>query len=137
MKVAQHQEPGAGATRCISHVGLLRLYPVNGLILSAYGYSWGDLSPNRGRRTISVLACMARRTIATLVDTAPRAASKVTAIASKTRRRRGRVRARAVGQTTFAELTVAVSRTLPLDRVGALKRRHRRVARRCLASRRW
>jgi divalent metal cation (Fe/Co/Zn/Cd) transporter len=31
------------------------------------------------------------------------------------------VRARAVGQTTFADLTVAVSRTLPLDRVGALK----------------
>jgi cation diffusion facilitator family transporter len=97
-----------------------------GLILSAYGYSWGDpVAAIAVAALISVLGFrMARRTIATLVDTAPKgAASKVTAIASKIPGVVGveQVRARAVGQTTFVELTVAVSRTLPLDRVGALK----------------
>lgn len=97
-----------------------------GLILSAYGYSWGDpLAAIAVAILIAVLGFrMARRTVATLVDTAPEgAASKVTAIVSKIPGVVSveQVRARAVGQTTFVELTVAVSRTLPLDRVGVLK----------------
>lgn len=97
-----------------------------GLVLSAYGYAWGDpVAAIAVAALISVLGFrMARRTVATLVDTAPKgAADKVTAIVAKIPGVVGvdQVRARAVGQTTFVDLTVAVSRTLPLDRVGALK----------------
>ena len=67
---------------------------------------------------------LGRRTIETLTDTAPAgAADRITAAA---RRVSGvvaieRVRARAVGATLFVDLVVAVSRTLPLDRVAAIR----------------
>jgi cation diffusion facilitator family transporter len=97
-----------------------------GLVLSAYGYAWGDpVAAIAVAALISILGIrMARRTVATLVDTAPKgAANKVTGIVARIPGVVGvdQVRARAVGQTTFVDLTVAVSRTLPLDRVRALK----------------
>ena len=67
---------------------------------------------------------LGRRTIETLTDTAPEgSAERISDIA----RRVGgvvaieRVRARSVGPTLFVDLVVAVSRTLPLDRVAAIK----------------
>ena len=67
---------------------------------------------------------LGRRTIETLTDTAPEgSAERISAIA----RRVGgmvaieRVRARAVGATLFVDLVVAVSRTLPLDRVAEIR----------------
>jgi divalent metal cation (Fe/Co/Zn/Cd) transporter len=78
---------------------------------------------------VAVFICIAgwrlgRRTIDTLTDTAPPgAAEKITAIA---RRIPGvvdveRVRVRQVGNVPFIDIAVAVSRTLPLDRVTAIK----------------
>ena len=67
---------------------------------------------------------LGKRTIDTLTDVAPAGiAEKIAAIA---RRVKGvvtveRVRARRVGAKLFAEATVGVSRTLPLDRVAAIK----------------
>ncbi|MEA2930101.1 MAG: hypothetical protein QOG38_2529 [Hyphomicrobiales bacterium] len=67
---------------------------------------------------------LGRRTVDTLTDTAPAgAADRITAAA---RRVSGvvaveRVRARAVGATLFVDLVVAVSRTLPLDRVAEIR----------------
>src|SRR6185503_6145508 len=67
---------------------------------------------------------LGRRTVDTLTDTAPEgAAARVSEIA----RHVGgvvaidRVRARSVGPTLFVDLVVAVSRTLPLDRVAEIK----------------
>jgi len=76
-----------------------------------------------------VLVCIAgwrlgKRTIDTLTDTAPTgAAEQINAIVTKVSGVVAieRVRARAVGEKTFIDLTVAVSRTLPLDRVSAIK----------------
>ena len=67
---------------------------------------------------------LGRRTIDTLTDTAPEgAAEKIAAIAGKISGvvAVDQVRARTVGEKTFIDLTVAVSRTLPLDRVSAIK----------------
>jgi cation diffusion facilitator family transporter len=80
---------------------------------------------------VAVFICIAgwrlgRRTIDTLTDTAPAGVSeRVTAIA---RQVPGvvaveRVRARPAGAVLFVELGVAVSRTLPLDRVMTIKER--------------
>jgi cation diffusion facilitator family transporter len=78
---------------------------------------------------VAILVCIAgwrlgRRTIDTLTDTAPAgAAEKITAAAEIISGvvAVDQVRARAVGEKTFVDLTVAVSRTLPLDRVTAIK----------------
>ena len=78
---------------------------------------------------VAIFICIAgwrlgRRTIETLTDTAPAgAAERVAAIA---RRVRGvvavdRVRVRPAGTNLFAEIAVAVSRTLPLERVAAVE----------------
>ena len=67
---------------------------------------------------------LGRRTIDTLTDTAPAGAADRIAAAAKSVRGVvgiGRVRARAVGATLFVDLVVAVSRTLPLDRVAEIK----------------
>ena len=75
---------------------------------------------------------LGRRTIDTLTDTAPSGVSeRVTAIA---RRVPGvvtveRVRARPAGAVLFVELSVGLSRTLPLDRVAAIKERLAREVR--------
>lgn len=97
-----------------------------GLVGVRFGFWWAD---SVAALAVAVLVCIAgwrlgRRTIDTLLDTAPEgAAAAITAIASKVPGvvRVERVRARAVGENTFIDLTVAVSRTLPLDRVSALK----------------
>ncbi len=99
-----------------------------GLLGIALGYAWAD---SVAAMAVSVMICIAgwrlgRRTIDTLTDTAPAgAADKIsTAI--------GRIpgvvgveglRVRQVGEVLFVDLVVAVSRTLPLDRVAALKDR--------------
>ena len=67
---------------------------------------------------------LGRRTIETLTDTAPAGASERVTAAAK--RVSGvvavdRVRARPVGATVFVDLAVAVSRTLPLDRVTEIR----------------
>ncbi len=97
-----------------------------GLIGVRYGVSWAD---SAAALLVALLVCVAgwrlgRRTIDTLTDTAPAGAAKQ--IAGIVMKVPGvvaveRVRARAVGEQTFIDLTVAVSRTLPLDRVSAIK----------------
>ena len=97
-----------------------------GLAAVHFGMPWADLV---AALAVSVLVCVAgwrlgRRTIDTLLDVAPEgAAETITALARKVPGVVAveRVRARAVGETTFIDLAVAVSRTLPLDRVNAIK----------------
>jgi cation diffusion facilitator family transporter len=99
-----------------------------GLGAVALGYTFAD---SLAAIAVAVFICIAgwrlgRRTIDTLTDTAPAgAASK---IAAKLARIPGivaieRLRARQSGGVLFVDLVVAVSRTLPLDRVAALKDR--------------
>src|ERR1019366_6582805 len=91
-----------------------------------FGLWWAD---SAAALAVAILICIAgwrlgRRTIDTLTDVAPEgAAEKITPIAAKVSGVVAveQVRARAVGETTFIDLTVAVSRTLPLDRVTAIK----------------
>jgi cation diffusion facilitator family transporter len=90
------------------------------------GLPWAD---SVAALVVATLVCVAgwrlgRRTIDTLTDVAPPgAAAQITAVATRVP---GvvmveQVRARAVGERTFIELTVGVSRTLPLERVTAIK----------------
>jgi cation diffusion facilitator family transporter len=99
-----------------------------GLCGVALGYTWADAA---AALVVAVFICIAgyrlgRRTINTLTDTAPAGVSeRVAAIA---RHVPGvvtveRVRARPAGAVLFVELGVGVSRTLPLDRVSAIKER--------------
>ncbi len=91
-----------------------------------FGLWWAD---SAAALVVAILICIAgwrlgRRTIDTLTDTAPAgAAEKITALAAKVPGvvRVEQVRARAVGEKTFIDLAVAVSRTMPLDRVSAIK----------------
>jgi cation diffusion facilitator family transporter len=91
-----------------------------------YGLTWAD---SVAALVVAALVCVAgwrlgKRTIDTLTDVAPPgAAEKITAAAQRVPGvvRVEQVRARAVGGQTFIDLGVAVSRTLPLDRVSALK----------------
>jgi cation diffusion facilitator family transporter len=97
-----------------------------GLIGIAFGYAWAD---SAAALIVAGFICVAgwrlgRRTIETLTDTAPAGiVPQVTLLAEDI----GgvvsveRVRARAVGGEMFLELAVGVSRTLPLDRVAAIK----------------
>ena len=92
----------------------------------AFGYQWADAA---AAAVVAVFVCLAgwrlgRRTIDTLTDTAPPGSAETV------RRIAGRVsgvvavdgvRVRPVGDKLFVEAAVAVSRTLPLDRVKALK----------------
>jgi cation diffusion facilitator family transporter len=97
-----------------------------GLAGVAAGFAWADAA---AAIVVAVFICIAgyrlgRRTIDTLTDTAPAGVSeRVMAIA---RQIPGvvsieRVRARPAGAVLFVELGVGVSRTLPLDRVTAIK----------------
>ena len=80
---------------------------------------------------VSVVICIAgwrlgRRTIDTLTDTAPAGvADKITAAVTRIPGvvEIERLRVRQVGEVLFVDLVVAVSRTLPLDRVALLKDR--------------
>ena len=97
-----------------------------GLAGVRFGFWWAD---SAAALVVAVLVCFAgwrlgKRTIDTLTDVAPvGAAEKIAAAAAKVPGvvAVDHVRARAVGEKTFVDLTVAVSRTLPLDRVSALK----------------
>jgi len=97
-----------------------------GLAAVHFGFVWAD---SASALLVAVLVCSAgwrlgRRTIDTLTDTAPEgAADKITIIAANVSGvvAVNQVRVRAVGDKTFIDLTVAVSRTLPLDRVNAIK----------------
>jgi cation diffusion facilitator family transporter len=97
-----------------------------GLVGIHFGLQWAD---SAAALVVAVLVCVAgwrlgRRTIDMLTDVAPPGATaKITGVAGKVQGVVAveRVRARAVGETTFIDLTVAVSRTLPLDRVTAIK----------------
>ncbi len=90
------------------------------------GLWWADSS---AALLVAILICIAgwrlgRRTIDILTDTAPvGAAAQITALAARVPGvvRVEQVRARTVGEKTFIDLAVAVSRTMPLDRVSALK----------------
>ena len=92
----------------------------------ALGLQWADAA---AAVVVAVFVCVAgwrlgRRTIDTLTDTAPEgAAEKLRSIALRVRGVVAveRVRARPVGDKLFVEISVAVSRTLPLDRVTTLK----------------
>jgi cation diffusion facilitator family transporter len=97
-----------------------------GLAAVALGYPWADSAAAIVVAVFIIVAGwrLGRRTIETLTDTAPEgSAERISAIA----RRVGgvvaieRVRARSVGPALFVDLIVAVSRTLPLDRVAAIK----------------
>jgi divalent metal cation (Fe/Co/Zn/Cd) transporter len=90
------------------------------------GFPWAD---NAAAIVVAVFVCLAgwrlgRRTVETLTDTAPEGvADRITAIG---RRIPGvvaieRVRARPVGPSLFVDLAAVISRTLPLDRVTAIK----------------
>ena len=97
-----------------------------GLVGVRAGLWWADLV---AALAVAILICFAgwrlgRRTIDTLTDVAPAgAAEQVTAAAAKVPGVVAveQVRARAVGEKIFIDLAVAVSRTMPLDRVSALK----------------
>jgi cation diffusion facilitator family transporter len=91
-----------------------------------FGLWWAD---SAAALVVAVLVCVAgwrlgRRTIDTLTDTAPPGASEIiTSVVSKVPGvvKIEQVRARAVGEKTFVDLTLGVSRTLPLERVAAIK----------------
>lgn len=91
-----------------------------------FGIWWADAA---AALVVAVLVCFAgwrlgRRTIDTLTDTAPAgAAEKIKGIAAGVSGVVAveQVRVRAVGNQTFIDLVVGVSRTLPLDRVNAIK----------------
>jgi cation diffusion facilitator family transporter len=105
-----------------------------GLIAVAFGYPWAD---SAAAVVVAVFICIAgwrlgRRTIDTLTDTAPAgAAGSITAIVERIPGVVGveRVRVRPAGAVLFVDLVVTVSRTLPLDRVAALKERIEGAAR--------
>jgi cation diffusion facilitator family transporter len=97
-----------------------------GLIGVYFGIAWAD---SAAALAVALLVCIAgwrlgKRTIDTLTDVAPvGAAAQIEKIACAVP---GvvdveHVRVRGVGDTIFVDLTVAVSRTLPLDRVNAIK----------------
>ncbi len=100
----------------------------------ALGYAWADAA---AALIVAVFICIAgwrlgRRTIDTLTDTAPAGVSeRVAAIARRVPGIVGveRVRARPGGSVLFVDLAVGVSRTLPFDRVAAIKDRLTRAIR--------
>ncbi len=98
-----------------------------GLCGIAAGFPWAD---SAAALVVAVFVCVAgwrlgRRTIDTLTDAAP--PGSATAVERAAEAVRGvigldQVRIRPVGDKLFVEVTAAMSRTLPLDRVEGLKR---------------
>jgi len=97
-----------------------------GLAGVALGHAWADAA---AALVVAVFICIAgyrlgRRTIDTLTDTAPAGVrERVAAIAHQVPGvvAVDRVRVRPAGTVLFVELTVGISRTLPLDRVTSIK----------------
>jgi cation diffusion facilitator family transporter len=93
-----------------------------------FGYPWADSAAAVIVAVFIVIAGwrLGRRTVGTLTDTAPPGAGdKVRAAAARIPGVVAveRVRVRPAGDVFFVDLVVAVSRTLPLDRVTAIKER--------------
>ena len=114
-------------TRCISApICGRRSRVLIGLAGVALGFKWADAAAALVVAVVVLIAGwrLGRRTIDTLIDTAPPGiADQVTRIA---RRVPGvvaidSVRARQVGPDQFVELNISVSRTMPIDRVAAMK----------------
>ncbi len=105
-----------------------------GLCGVALGYQWADAA---AAMVVAVFVCLAgwrlgRRTIDTLLDTAPAGVSeRLTAIAANVPgvAQVESLRARRVGNQLFAEMNIAVSRTLPIDRVSGVKEQIREAIR--------
>ncbi|MBO0717989.1 MAG: cation diffusion facilitator family transporter [Rhizobiales bacterium] len=105
-----------------------------GLFGVALGHAWADAA---AALVVAVFICIAgyrlgRRTIDTLTDTAPAGVSE--RVAALARQVTGvvtveRVRVRPAGAVLFVELTVSISRTLPLDRVTTIKQQLTRAIR--------
>jgi cation diffusion facilitator family transporter len=105
-----------------------------GLFGVALGYAWADAA---AALVVAVFICIAgyrlgRRTIDTLTDTAPAGVSE--RVAALARQVPGvvaveRARVRPAGAVLFVELTVSISRTLPLDRVTMIKQQLTRAIR--------
>ena len=99
-----------------------------GLVAVLIGFPWAD---SLAALVVALFICVAgwrlgRRTIDTLTDTAPAGAGdQIRTIATRIPGvvAIDRVRVRPAGHTLFVDLDVAVSRTLPLDRVAAIKDR--------------
>jgi cation diffusion facilitator family transporter len=97
-----------------------------GLAGVRFGLPWAD---SVAALAVALLVCVAgwrlgKRTIDTLTDVAPPgSARRVAAIATRVPGvvRVEQIRVRAVGEQTFIDMTVAVSRMLPLERVSAIK----------------
>ena len=97
-----------------------------GLGAVAMGFPWADAV---AALVVAIFVCLAgwrlgRRTVETLTDTAPPgSAEKIREIAGRVRGvvAVARVRVRPAGDKVFVEIVAAVSRTLPLDRVEAVK----------------
>lgn len=97
-----------------------------GLVGVWYGLGWAD---SAAALVVAVLVCVAgwrlgHRTILTLTDTAPKgAAETITHIVSVVPGVVAveQVRARDAGDRTFVDVTVAVNRALPLERVAEIK----------------
>ncbi len=97
-----------------------------GLVLAAFGYRWAD---SAAALAVALLIAalgvrMGRRTIAALIDTAPRGVTErlegvIARIGGIVRVERLRVRM--VGPRYFVDAAIAVPRTLPLDRLAAIK----------------
>jgi len=99
---------------------------IAGLALSAYGYEWADpVAALVVAVLISILGFrMVRRTVATLVDTAPEgAADKVEAAIRKVAGvvNVERVRVRMVGPRYFIDAAVKLPRTFPSDQIAKVK----------------
>jgi cation diffusion facilitator family transporter len=97
-----------------------------GLIAALFGFKYGDALAAIGVAVFIAIAGwrLGRRTIDTLVDTAPKgAADRISALVADVPGviTVGELRLRSGGAENFGEVTVFVSRTLPLDRVMAIK----------------
>jgi cation diffusion facilitator family transporter len=99
-----------------------------GLVAVLLGFPWAD---SVAAIIVALFICIAgwrlgRRTIDTLTDTAPAGSGEqIRAIATRIAGvvAVDRVRVRPAGHTLFVDLDVAVSRTLPLDRVATIRDR--------------
>jgi len=97
-----------------------------GLVGVWYGFGWAD---SAAALVVAVMVCVAgwrlgRKTIDTLTDTAPKgAAETITHIVSMVPGVVAveQVRARDAGDRTFVDVTVAVNRVLPFERVAEIK----------------
>jgi cation diffusion facilitator family transporter len=97
-----------------------------GLIAALFGFKYGDALAAIGVAVFIAIAGwrLGRRTIDTLLDTAPKGvAERISSLVADVPGvvEVNELRLRSSGAESFGEITVVVSRTLPLDRVKAIK----------------